>query len=244
MVSSLPPPLLISARLRTVISQSAPAAPPAAAPISPKSSPGGEGAGRTTAGEPYLTPNPPLPIHRCATRGRLGCMKRVVIVGPGASGKSRLAVELGKITGLPVIELDKIFWRPGLVATPRDQWAVIQQDLVQQDKWILDGDLGPNDAVEVRLRAADTVIFLDLSPIRCVWRAARRSRERLDFWLWLLRYHWQSRPLMRKAIRDYASKATIRVLHDPRAVRQFLAEMVDRGSGSHPLAAGGSQQPR
>jgi adenylate kinase family enzyme len=108
-------------------------------------------------------------------------MKRVVIVGPGASGKSTLAVHLGEITGVPVIELDKVFWRPGLVATPRDRWVEIQQRLVQEDAWIMDGDLGPYDAVEVRLRAADTVIFLDLSLIRCVWRAARRSRERADF---------------------------------------------------------------
>jgi adenylate kinase family enzyme len=50
-------------------------------------------------------------------------MKRVVILGPGASGKSTLAIHLGEITGLPVIELDKLFWRPGLVATPRDQWV-------------------------------------------------------------------------------------------------------------------------
>jgi len=44
-------------------------------------------------------------------------MKRVVVIGPGASGKSTLAVELGEVTGLPVIELDKLFWRAGLVAT-------------------------------------------------------------------------------------------------------------------------------
>ena len=45
----------------------------------------------------------------------------------GASGKSALAVELGEITELPVIELDKIFWQGGLVATPRDQWTAIQR---------------------------------------------------------------------------------------------------------------------
>jgi adenylate kinase family enzyme len=47
-------------------------------------------------------------------------MKRVIILGPGASGKSTLAVRLGEITGLSVIEMDKVFWRPGLVTTPRD----------------------------------------------------------------------------------------------------------------------------
>lgn len=41
-------------------------------------------------------------------------MQRVVIVGPGAAGKSTLAVSLGELTGLPVVELDKLFWRAGL----------------------------------------------------------------------------------------------------------------------------------
>ena len=38
----------------------------------------------------------------------------MIVVGPGAAGKSTLAACLGEITGLPVIELDKLFWRPDL----------------------------------------------------------------------------------------------------------------------------------
>jgi adenylate kinase family enzyme len=112
-------------------------------------------------------------------------MRRVVILGRGASGKSTLARRLGEVTGLPVIELDKVFWRAGLLVTPLDQWVVQQERLVAEDGWIMDGDLGPYDAVEVRLRAADTIILLDFSLIRCAWRAVRRSRERADFWRWL-----------------------------------------------------------
>jgi adenylate kinase family enzyme len=152
-------------------------------------------------------------------------MKRVVVIGPGASGKSTLAVRLGEITGLPVIELDKLFWRPGLVQTPRDRWAKIQQDLVKENGWILDGDFGPYDAIEVRLRAADTVIFLDFSLVRCAWRAIRRSRERVDFWLWLLRYRHQSRRLLMKAICEHADRATIHVLRNPQEVKRFVADM-------------------
>jgi len=98
-------------------------------------------------------------------------MKRVVIIGPGASGKSTLASQLGEITGLRVIELDKIFWQPCLAATTQDQWIKLQQSLVSENEWIMDGDLGPYDAIEVRLRAADTIIFLDFSIVRCAWRA-------------------------------------------------------------------------
>jgi hypothetical protein len=70
-------------------------------------------------------------------------MNRVVIIGRGTSGKSTLAVRLGEVTGLPVIELDNAFWRPGLVATSRDRWVVVQERLVADKRWIMDGDLGP-----------------------------------------------------------------------------------------------------
>lgn len=113
-------------------------------------------------------------------------MKRVIITGPGAAGKSTLAVRLGEITSLPVIELDKLFWQPDLTATPRDQWAAIQRELVAHESWIMDGDLGPYDVLDVRLQAEDAIVFLDFSPARCAWRALRRSRERADFWWWLL----------------------------------------------------------
>jgi len=49
-------------------------------------------------------------------------MKRVVILGPGAS-----RLRLGEITGLRVIELDKLLWQSGLVATPRDHWLKIRE---------------------------------------------------------------------------------------------------------------------
>ena len=152
-------------------------------------------------------------------------MKRAVILGRGASGKSTLARRLGEITGLPVIELDKVFWRPGPAATPRDQWEVVQEKLVAKDRWIMDGDLGPYDVVEVRLRAADTIIVLDFSLVRCAWRAVLRSRERADFWRWLMEYRCQGRPVLMQAIANHAPTAELRVLRGPGALRRFVAEV-------------------
>lgn len=151
-------------------------------------------------------------------------MKRVLIIGPGASGKSTLARQLGEITGLRVIELDRLFWQSGSIKTPRNQWMEIQQKLVEESEWILDGDLGTYDAIEFRLRAADTIVFLDFSPIGCALRAIRRSRERFDFWFWLFRYRRQSRPFLMKAIRAHAPSAALHVLRNPPAVRRFVAD--------------------
>jgi adenylate kinase family enzyme len=152
-------------------------------------------------------------------------MKRIVILGRGASGKSTLANRLGEVTGLPVIELDKLFWLSGMTATPRDQWVNLQENLVAEDRWIMDGDLGPYDAVEVRLRAADTIIFLDFSLVLCAWRAVRRSRERSDFWRWLVAYRFESRPILMQAIAKHAASAQLRVLRNPEAVARFIAEV-------------------
>jgi nicotinamide riboside kinase len=163
-----------------------------------------------------------LPSHQTAICVKLGAMKRVVIIGRGASGKSTLARRLGDITRLPVIEVDKIFWRPGLIATPREQWVIVQEKLVAGDRWIMDGDLGPYDAVEVRLRAADTIIFLDFSLVRCAWQAIRRSRERADFWRLLLAYRHQSRPILRAAIANHAPNAVLHVFRGPKALGRFV----------------------
>jgi hypothetical protein len=103
----------------------------------------------------------------------------------------------------------------------------------RRGEWmVIDGDLGPYDAVEVRLHAADTIIFLDFSLVRCAWRAIRRSRESADFWLWLLRYRRQSRPFLMEAMANYAAHATLHVLRNPEAISRFFTDLVCSDTGT------------
>jgi hypothetical protein len=162
-------------------------------------------------------------------------VQRVVIVGPGAAGKTVLAGRLGMLTGLPVIELDKVFWRAGQAPTPRGEWAAAQREMVTRPRWIMDGDLGPYDVAEIRFQAADTIIFLDFGRLRCARRAVRRSREtrsreNADFWRWLWTYRRRSRPLIRRQIAvsgggTDGGGADVVVLATPRAVRRFVAQV-------------------
>jgi adenylate kinase family enzyme len=152
-------------------------------------------------------------------------VKRVVVLGRGGAGKSTVAAKLGVLTGLPVIELDKHFWSSDLRPLPMDEWKALQRNLVSAERWILDGDLGPYDAPDVRLQAADTVVLLNFAVWRCAWRAARRSRENLVFWRWLVTYRRRSLPRVMAAIAAHARDADLHVLRHPRDVRRFLAHV-------------------
>jgi hypothetical protein len=61
---------------------------------------------------------------------------------------------------LPVNELDKHFWSSDLALLPIKRWKAVQRNLISAERWILDGDLGPYDALDVRLQAADTEEFM------------------------------------------------------------------------------------
>jgi adenylate kinase family enzyme len=111
-------------------------------------------------------------------------MQRIVIIGSSGSGKSTLARELGTKLNVPVIHLDTHYWRPGWVGTPEAVWREKVAELARGDQWILDGNY--RDTLDIRLQAADTVIFLDLPRWVCAWRAVKRR----------LQYHNQPRPDM------------------------------------------------
>ncbi len=154
----------------------------------------------------------------------------MVVLGRGGAGKSTLSRQLGDVTGLPVIELDALFWQPGTMPMNPAQWAARQRELVRNDAWILDGDLGPYDeCLDVRLRAADTFIVLDFGFARCAWRTLRRGRERADYWRWIWAYRRRSLPTIMRAVNASATHAKVHVLRDPGAVRRFMARQSDPG---------------
>ncbi len=101
-----------------------------------------------------------------------------------------------------MIELDKHFWSSDLHPMSGEEWARLTSDLAARPTWVMDGDLGPYDVLAPRLRRADTVLILDYGVFRCVWRAHRRSRERADFWWWVLTWRRRSRPVLLRAIAE------------------------------------------
>lgn len=165
-------------------------------------------------------------------------MHRVAVVGPGGAGKSTFARELGRRTGLPVVHLDRHYWQPGWVETPKDEWAALQTELFSRDRWVADGNYGAT--FDVRFEKADTVIFLALPRLTCVVGAILRSLanrgtavqaagcpERLDiaFLQWIWRYEKDSRPRLDAALDRHRDHLELIELHSRREVRAFLARL-------------------
>jgi len=99
--------------------------------------------------------------------------KRIMVMGCSGSGKSTLARQLGKQLNLPVVHGDKLCWQPGWVFTPKDEMTQAFHAAAAQPAWVIDGDYRAC-AFEYRFERADTVIFLDISPFVCLWRALKR----------------------------------------------------------------------
>jgi adenylate kinase family enzyme len=154
-------------------------------------------------------------------------VKRVVVFGRGGSGKSTLCRRLAQLTGLPVIELDTIYWDESLRPLTPEEWSRRQSIVVQADEWILDGDLGPYDVTEPRLSRADTVIIMDTSLTTCVWRAVRRGRQRFDFWAWVFRWGRTYRPQILADVQRYAPAAEVVRLSNTRAADRWLERFSD-----------------
>lgn len=167
-------------------------------------------------------------------------MKRIAIIGCSGSGKSTLARQLGTILNVPVIHLDALFWKPGWVETAGQDWIAIQEKLVKQESWIIDGNY--TSTMDIRFVEADTIMFLDYPRWLCLYRALKRwityagktrpdiapgCPEKVDwpFIQWIWSYRKRSRPLALQKLEKYQADHTIIILHSPAETRRFLEKM-------------------
>ena len=91
---------------------------------------------------------------------------RILVLGCPGSGKSTFARALREKTGLPLVHLDNVWWRADGTHISRAEFDRALDGLLAGEKWVMDGDY--SRTYEVRLRAADTVIFLDYPEDVCM----------------------------------------------------------------------------
>ena len=167
-------------------------------------------------------------------------MKKVLVIGSGGAGKSTFARRLGEALGLEVIHLDKLHWHAGWVETPKPVWRERVEELVRRDAWVMDGNY--SGTLDVRLAACDTVIFLDVPRVVCVWRVLKRvatyrdgvrpdmaegCHEKFDlkFLHWVWGYPERTRPKVLKLLAEHARDKRVVRLRKRAEVERFLADI-------------------
>ena len=164
-------------------------------------------------------------------------MKRVLVIGSGGSGKSTFATRLGERLDIEVKHLDRFYWQPGWQEPPKEEWLEKVRELTSADTWIIDGNYG--GTLETRIERCDTIVFLDLPRLVCLWRIAKRRllhrnrlrpdmaegcNEKLDwsFGQWVWSYSRRSRPKVVRLLAEHAATKRIVWLRSRSEVEQFL----------------------
>ncbi|GJM41872.1 MAG: hypothetical protein DHS20C20_21540 [Ardenticatenaceae bacterium] len=184
--------------------------------------------------------------NRSSPVGGINHMKRVLVIGSSGSGKSTLARQLGATLELPVIHLDRHFWHAGWVGTPKDEWHGTINKLVQRDAWVIDGNY--RGTLNIRLKAADSVVFLDLPPWICAMRAIKRriqyrNRPRPDiaegckeplldpqlfqFVRHVLNYPDRAKPYVMQQLKGIAREKRVILLKTNKDVNNFIKAPLD-----------------
>lgn len=98
--------------------------------------------------------------------------RRILVLGSPGAGKTVLSDFLSRRLGVELIRLDDFFWKPGRVRLPTDEWRRIVVDLAARPAWVMDGTY--EASLDLRLPAADAIIFIASSRWSCLWRVVAR----------------------------------------------------------------------
>lgn len=165
-------------------------------------------------------------------------MNRIMIIGCGGAGKSTLARRIHQITKIPLVHLDRQYWSANWVETSKPDWEQKVRTLVEADRWIMDGNYG--GTMDIRLQAADTVIFMDRSRWLCLFRVIKRvswyygrsrpdmaegcnERFSWDFLKYIYHYNRTRRPAILKKLKELPEDTRVYVLQKEWEVDQLLA---------------------
>ena len=166
-------------------------------------------------------------------------MRRVLIIGCGGAGKSTLARQLSHVTGLPLVGLDRAYWRPGWIEPSKAEWRETIEKLVAEPDWVMDGNYSAT--FDLRMPRADMAIWLDYPRTTCLRRVVWRSlkgygRTRADlpdgcpeqFDAKFLRFIWDfpvnSRPRIVDGLQRFGAHLRVLRLTNDRDVTAFLRE--------------------
>ena len=120
-----------------------------------------------------------LPVREpCLAAAVLGA--RVHVIGMSSSGKTTLARRLANATGAELVDLDALNWLPNWVAlndTNKDELERRFRAATKGKRWVTAGSYRAT-AQRAFWPRLETIVWLDMPAVLCIWRMLRRSWRR------------------------------------------------------------------
>ncbi len=163
-------------------------------------------------------------------------MKRIIVIGCPGSGKSTFSKALSTKIGIPLFQLDMMFWNADRTTVEKTVLRRRMANVMQLDEWIIDGNY--QSTIELRLQACDTVFFLDYSLDTCLEGVrARRGKARADMpWVekeneednefieFIKKYRLESRPMVLELLKKHENKK-IYIFKERSEAEEFLNQL-------------------
>jgi adenylate kinase family enzyme len=95
-----------------------------------------------------------------------------MIFGRPGGGKSTFSLWLHQQTGIPLHHLDAYFYEENWIERNYEEFLKIQQEIVDQDQWIIDGNM--TKSLEMRYQRATHCFYLNYPLWLCYYRVLKR----------------------------------------------------------------------
>jgi adenylate kinase family enzyme len=164
-------------------------------------------------------------------------VERILVLGSCGAGKTVFARTLGQILDVPIAHLDQLRYDRDWNEASGDDFAAAQRELLETGHLVVDGNY--LSTLPERLAWADTVIWLDYHPLRCLWRLLARHlrygpgqhgegvfvRLTGPLLTYVATYRRRHAPRVRAALDEHAGGTDVIVLRRPKDTTELLERL-------------------
>lgn len=167
-------------------------------------------------------------------------VNRVMVIGCSGSGKSTLSRKLHTVLQLPVIHLDRHYWKPDWTPTSNEEWDSQIEAFAMREQWIIDGNY--SRTLDRRMKRADLIVYLDMPRWLCLYRVLKRRiqyhgktrpdlnedcPEKLDleFLKWIWNYRKRSRAKTLDKLEQVKGQTEVVIIRSGQQLQAFVARL-------------------
>ena len=162
-------------------------------------------------------------------------MKRILVIGCPGAGKTYFAKKLKSFINLPIVHMDNLYWRQDKTSISQEELGQKLLPYLEKDEWIIDGNY--HDTLELRLKYATDVFFLNVTREECIEGILERidqprddipwietKKDAAELIAWTLDYEERTKAKEEELLKHYPH-VKVHILKSRKEVNDYLASL-------------------